>query len=116
MKLGVFTVLFRDMPFEQMLDKVAGMGIEAVEIGTGNYPGNAHCDPDEILADTETVRAFRRAVESRGLVISALSQHGNPLHPDQKAAHAAHETWRKTLQLAEQLEVPVVNAFSGCPG
>jgi sugar phosphate isomerase/epimerase len=59
---------------------------------------------------------FRRAVESRGLVISALSQHGNPVHPDRKTAEVAHETWRKTLQLAEQLEVSVVNAFSGCPG
>jgi sugar phosphate isomerase/epimerase len=31
-------------------------------------------------------------------------------------AQRAHDTWRKTVQLAELLEVPVVNAFSGCPG
>ena len=27
-----------------------------------------------------------------------------------------HETWRATVRLAELLEVPVVLAFSGCPG
>jgi sugar phosphate isomerase/epimerase len=116
MKLGVFTVLLGDIPFEPMLDKVAAMGIEAVEIGTGNFPGNAHCDPDQLLQEPARLSAFRRAVEERGLVISALSQHGNPVHPDAVAAAAAHETWRKTLRLAEALEVPVVNAFSGCPG
>ncbi|TMK56889.1 MAG: sugar phosphate isomerase/epimerase, partial [Actinobacteria bacterium] len=51
MKLGVFTVLYRDLPFEQMLDKVVELGLDAVELGTGNYPGDAHCKPDELLAD-----------------------------------------------------------------
>jgi sugar phosphate isomerase/epimerase len=92
------------------------MGVEAVELGTGNYPGSAHCDPDALLEDAGARRALRSAVESRGMIISALSQHGNPLHPDAAVAAAAHETWRKTVRLAGQLEVPVVNAFSGCPG
>ena len=116
MRLGVFTVLYQDLPFEQALDKLAGLGVEAVEVGTGNYPGSAHCDPDELLADEGKRRAFKQAIESRGLVLSALSQHGNPLHPDDAVASSSHETWRKTARLAELLEVPVVIAFSGCPG
>jgi sugar phosphate isomerase/epimerase len=116
MKLGVFTVLLRDLPFEEMLDKLQGLGIEAVEIGTGNYPGSHHCDVDELLGDAAKAEAFRRAVESRGMIISALSQHGNPLHPQEDVARPSHETWKKTVLLAELLEVPVVNAFSGCPG
>ncbi len=116
MKLGVFTVLYQKLPFEQALDKLASMGAEAVEIGTGNYPGNAHCRPQELLDDPGAAMRFRKAVEKRGLFISALSQHGNPLHPEAQVARDAHETWRATVQLAELLEVPVVNAFSGCPG
>jgi sugar phosphate isomerase/epimerase len=116
MKLGVFEVLYQGMPFEAALDKLAAMGVQAVEIGTGNYPGDAHCAPQELLADTAAARRFKDAVTSRGLVISALSQHGNPLHPDSGTAQASHETWRATVRLAELLEVPVVNAFSGCPG
>jgi sugar phosphate isomerase/epimerase len=116
MKLGVFTVLYQNVPFEDALDRLQALGVEAVEIGTGNYPGSRHCDPTELLADEERARAFRKEVERRGMVISALSQHGNPLHPQTEVAQRAHETWRATVQLAELLEVPVVNAFSGCPG
>jgi sugar phosphate isomerase/epimerase len=115
-KLGVFTVLYRDLPFEQMLDKVVELGLDAVELGTGNYPGDAHCKPDELLDDPGKAEAFRRAVESRGLVISGLSQHGNPVHPDPEFRERDRGVWQKTVRLAEVLEVPVVMAFSGCPG
>ncbi len=116
MKLGVLTVLYQDLSLVDALDKVAGMGVGAVELGTGNYPGKHHCDPDELLADEAAARGLTSAVGDRGLVISALSQHGNPLHPDPGLARASHETWRKTLRLAELLGVGVVNGFSGCPG
>ncbi len=116
MKLGVFTVLYQELPFEEMLDKVAGMGLEAVEIGTGNYPGGHHCDARALLGDPAKAKGYRRAIESRGLVISALSQHGNPVHPDPAFAERDRAVWQDTIRLAEVLEVPVVNAFSGCPG
>jgi sugar phosphate isomerase/epimerase len=115
-RLGVFTVLYSGKPLEEVLDHLAGLGVGAVELGTGGYPGNAHCDPDALLADQSKARRLRAAVERRGMIISALSQHGNPLHPDADVARTAHETWRKTAELASLLEVPVVNGFSGCPG
>jgi sugar phosphate isomerase/epimerase len=115
-RLGVFTVLFADLPFEAMLDRVAALGLDAVELGTGNYPGNAHCDPDILLGDSAAQRALLNAVEGRGLAISAFSCHGNPLHPDESFARESHETWRKTARLAVELGVEVVNCFAGCPG
>jgi len=95
---------------------VRAMGVEAVEIGTGNYPGDAHCKPGELLADETKAKAFRNAVEERGMIISALSQHGNPLHPDPAFRERDRAVWEDTIRLAEVLEVPVVCAFSGCPG
>jgi sugar phosphate isomerase/epimerase len=115
-KLGVLTVLYQQISRTDALDRIAGLGIDAVELGTGNYPGSQHCDPDELLGDQKAITQLKKDVESRGLMISALSCHGNPLHPDDKIATEAHETWRKTAQLANALEVPVVNLFSGCPG
>ncbi|MFD0590699.1 sugar phosphate isomerase/epimerase family protein [Paenibacillus sp. GCM10027627] len=116
MKLGVFSVLFAQKPLEEALDYIAAKGLDAVEIGTGGYPGNAHCDPDVLLADAGKLKAFKQAVESRGLMISALSCHANPLHP-QKPLAAEHDSIiRKTIELANRLEVEVVNTFSGCPG
>lgn len=116
MRLGLLTVLYSGKPLEEVLDKLVDMGVGAVELGTGGFPGNAHCDPDELLADESKARALKASIEGRGMIISALSQHGNPIHPDESFATASHETWRKTARLANLLEVPVVNGFSGCPG
>ena len=116
MKVGLFTVLFQQLPFEEALDKVKEYGLEAVEIGTGNYPGSDHCNPDELLQDKTKRDKFLRAVEDRGLTISALSCQGNPLHPNKEFARRNHETWQKTVELASELEIPVVCHFSGCPG
>ena len=45
-----------------------------------------------------------------------MSCHGNPLHPDAERARHDRDVNRKTILLAEQLGVPVVVDFSGCPG
>jgi sugar phosphate isomerase/epimerase len=116
MKIGVFTALYSDLTLEQVLTKLGGFGVETVELGTGNFPGSAHCDPELLLSDRAALERFQRAVAVSGLTISALSQHGNPLHPRDDVAQAAHHTWLRTVELAERLEVPTVIAFSGCPG
>ena len=116
MKLGVFTVLFADRPLEEALDRVVEAGLDCVEIGTGNYPGDAHCRPADLLADDAALDSFRRAIEGRGLQISALSCHGNPLHPRTEVASASHETFLRTVELAARLGVDRINLFSGCPG
>ena len=116
MRLGVFTVLFGDRPLEAALDRVVEAGLDCVEIGTGNYPGDAHCRPAELLADDAALARFRQAVASRGLEISALSCHGNPLHPRADVARASHETFIRTVELAARLGVDRINLFSGCPG
>ncbi|WP_130858905.1 sugar phosphate isomerase/epimerase family protein [Gracilibacillus phocaeensis] len=116
MKLGTFLVLFGDKPLEEALDTVQQAGLETVEIGTGGYPGNAHCNPAELLADQAKLEAFQQAIDSRGLTISALSCHGNPLHPNRDIANKHHQQFEQTVQLAEKLGVDTVVTFSGCPG
>lgn len=116
MKIGVFAVLFGDKPFEETLDYLVELGVEAVEIGTGAYPGNAHCNPAALLKSEGKLRAFRQAVDTRGLTISALSCHGNPLHPQKRIARAHHEIFLQTVELARRLDVQTVITFSGCPG
>jgi sugar phosphate isomerase/epimerase len=116
MKIGVLTAMLSGQPLEKALDYVAGAGVKVVELGSGNYPGNAHCNPNELLASETKRKQFMKALSSRGLTISALSCHGNPLHPVTKVAKAFHETHRKTVQLAEKLGIDRVVNFSGCPG
>lgn len=116
MKVGVFTVLLADRPLRQALGYAREVGCEAVELGCGGYPGDAHCDPERLLSDKEALDEFRRAVEEGGMEISALSCHGNPLHPDSERAAADDERFRDTVRLAAKLGVENVITFSGCPG
>jgi sugar phosphate isomerase/epimerase len=115
MKIGVFTVLFGETPLEETLDLVVDLGLDAVEIGTGAYPGNAHCNPAKLLASDRKLAAFRDAIARRGLAISALSCHGNPLHPKASIARAHHQVFEQTVALARRLDVETVITFSGCP-
>lgn len=116
MKLGVFAVLFSDYSFDTMLDYVKNAGLQAVEIGTGGNPGTAHCNLDELINDEEKRKRYLEKIHSRGLTISAFSCHDNPISPNIKQAKNAHDTFIKTVRLAEMMEVPVVNTFSGVPG
>ncbi|MGH9764343.1 MAG: sugar phosphate isomerase/epimerase family protein, partial [Blastocatellia bacterium] len=116
MKLGVFTPLFGKLKFEQMLEKVKAYGLDCIELGTGNYPGSDHLDIDALLDNSARQKEYLKKIADAGLSISALSCHGNPVHPNRETAHEHHEIFRKTVLLAEQLGVPVVVGFSGCPG
>ena len=82
----------------------------------GASPGEAHCDAAELLADEEKRKAFMDTLNKYGLEISALSSHGNMVHPDKAIAKSFDDDLTNAILLAEKLGVPVVNTFSGCPG
>lgn len=116
MKLGVFTALFAKMSINDVIKYVTKLGLEAVEIGTGNYPGSPHINVSELLSNTQKIKEYKKKISDNGLEISALSCHGNPLHPDKSFAEAHHKVHRNTVVLAEKLGVKTVINFSGCPG
>ncbi len=115
MRVGVFTPLLAQLPLQDVLMKLKTLDICTVELGTGNYPGDAHCKLS-MLDNANQLAEFKGILADQGCGISALSCHGNPLHPNQARAQLARETNRKTILLAEKLGVPVVVDFSGCPG
>ena len=115
MKIGVFTPLLSKMPLPGVLDKLAALNIHTVELGTGNYPGDAHC-PLSLLDHPHSPAAFLQMLVDHGASISALSCHGNPLYPDPARAAHDRDVSRRTIILAEKLGVRTVVDFSGCPG
>jgi len=115
MRIGVFTPLFQTFPFEEALDKAVAAGVSAVEIGTGGYPGSHHCPMDELLESEGKRESYMEAITSRGLILSALSCHYEPLHPNEELAKESDEIFRKSVRLTSLLEVPVVNVLSSCP-
>jgi sugar phosphate isomerase/epimerase len=114
--IGVFDPVYADLSLDAMLEKISALGLEAVEIGTGGYPGTPHCPVDELLADSGKLKAWQKKFADRHIRVATLSCHGNPVHPDAAIAHRDDEAFRHTVLLAEKLGVEVIVGFSGCPG
>lgn len=116
MKLGVLTVLFADKNLNDTLEYLSNTGVDTVEIGTGGYPGKSHADPDILLNDEEKLQEFKDTINKYDMEISALSCHGNPVHPQKEIAKKFHTDFEKTVLLAGKLGINRINTFSGCPG
>lgn len=117
MRLGLFTPVFADLSFDQLLERLKRYPqISTLELGCGGWPGSSHMEPAGLLANPTTAKTYRSKISDAGLSISALSCHGNPVHPDPSIATADDATFRQAVRVAELLEVPVVVTFSGCPG
>lgn len=117
MEFGLFTAVFNALTFDELLVELKRYStITALEIGTGGWPGRSHIDPEALLGSREAAGDYRVRLQDAGLTISALSCHGNPVHPREEIARRDHKLFRTTVRLAERLQVPVVITFSGCPG
>jgi len=115
MRVGVFTPLLSQLPLAEVLRKLSALHITTVELATGNYVGDAHCKLS-MLENNAVLSDFKKMIADHGFSISALSCHGNALHPDKQIAQQHREVSRKTILLAEGLGVSTMVDFSGCPG
>lgn len=116
MRLGLLTVPFSALSFEDMVKHVATLGVQDIELGTGGYTNNCHCDVQELLLHPHKIKEMRELLDAYGMGISALSCHGNPVHPNAEIARRDHKIYQDTLKIAELLGVDTVVTFSGCPG
>ncbi|MEG0580142.1 MAG: sugar phosphate isomerase/epimerase [Niameybacter sp.] len=116
MKIGVFTVALGNKTLDEACAFFKENGANAVEIGCGGFPGKSHCDPKVLLADPQKLEEFKATIARHDLVISALSCHANPVHPNKDMAKAFDEDLTDAILLAEKLGINIVNTFSGCPG
>jgi len=116
MKLGVMNPAVASMPFEKAMKYLASLGVECVELGAGGYPGDAHIKPTELIGHPENVEKIKNLIKENNLEISAISCHGNPLHPNKEIAEKFHNEFKNAILVAELLNVNTIIGFSGCPG
>ncbi len=116
MKLGVLTVPLQAMSTEDAFKYLHSLGVQTVELGTGGYTNGNHCNPDVLLADETKIDELKALLKTYDLEISALSCHGNPVHPDKAVAAEYHRVFVNTCKLAQKLGVDTIVTFSGCPG
>lgn len=116
MKLSAFAVLYKDLPLPEVLDIFKAKGILFAEIGSGGFIGKNHCDPQKLIQNRDAREKFRDLFTSRGMAISSLSCHGNPVHPQQHLALSYRQDIQDSIDLAALLGVETIVTFSGCPG
>lgn len=116
MKLGVLTVPLGSMPLKEAAEYLAGLGVQALELGAGGCPGKAHLDPEKLLGHKDKIDEVKKIMKDNNLEISVLSTHGNAVHPNKEIAKMYHDDFENTVRLANELEVDTVVTFSGCPG
>lgn len=113
MKLGVMSTLFGGMKLDDALDYCAKLGLDAIELPAGAYPG----DPwklSGIHKEKTRLRKLKAKLANHGLTVEGIAVHGNPVHPNKKIAAAHHKAHRNGVLLAAEFKTVVVN-FSGCP-
>jgi sugar phosphate isomerase/epimerase len=114
MKLGVMAACFAGMKLDAALDYCADVGLDAIELPAGGYPG----DPwklSGIHANKKKLEEMKAKLKDRGLEVHGIACHGNPVHPDKKIAAAHQKAHRNAVLLAKEFKTVVIN-FSGCPG
>ena len=84
MKLGVFTPVFGKLAFPEMLDgRRRPAARERPRTGHRRLAGaRSHRPRRACWRARATPTTYRQRIADAGLTISALSCHGNPLHPD----------------------------------
>jgi DNA-(apurinic or apyrimidinic site) lyase len=115
MDIGVLTVPLGDEPLDDAAAYLDGIGVDAVELGVGGWPGEDHVDRERLLDDAGAREELLALLDDHGLRVSALATHNNPLHPDEERAAAADRELRQAIELADLLGVDTVTCFSGLP-
>jgi len=115
MEIGCNVVPFGGQELEEVLEYLSGLGAEAVELGSGGVLGQDFLPRDEYLDNPDKQAELLDTLDEYGFYISSLSAHDNPLHPDEEKAEQSDRDLRESIELADQLGVDVVNAFSGLP-
>ncbi len=116
MKLGVMNPAVASMPFREAMKYLSSLGVDCVELGAGGYPGDAHIKPAELIGNPKNVEEIKNILKENKLEISAISCHGNPLHPNRAVADKFHNEFKNAILVAELLGVDTIIGFSGCPG
>lgn len=116
MKLSVFSPVLADMPLSDALAFLRDLGAEQMELGCGGYPGTAHADINVLSESDAEIKKVNDAFAQNELTVSALSVHGNGVHPNKEIAKKSTNELIAAIKTARKLGTDKVVTFSGCPG
>lgn len=103
---------FRDnTTIEEMVDKVAGLGYEYIELS----PREDFCPFYKYpKVDKAKIASLKKRLRDTGLKISSLLPLYNWAGPDEEQRQAAVRNWKRVIEIAVELDVNLMNSeFSG---
>lgn len=114
MKLSICTDVFADYSYEEMLDKVKALGIDAVEMTAGGWGARKHVNTQELLNDEKKLEEFKQELEKRQMQISALNTSCNQLWPSE-TGKVYSDSMYDCVRLAKKLGVKKIVCMAGLP-
>lgn len=116
MKISVVSSILGDYSLDESLKYLSGLGVDEFELGVGGYPGKAHADALVLSKDKAAREKLLETFKRYNMGISALSVHGNCVHPNKETAAKFEADFEAACVLAGQIGIDRIVTFSGCPG
>jgi sugar phosphate isomerase/epimerase len=114
MKIGMVTDSLGHMPYAEMLDMAAALGISGVEFNACNWTSAPHFNLARLVKDASARTTLLADLRARNLDVIALNANGNQLHPTDGKRQS--DDLYDTIRVAGELGVKTVVCMSGLPG
>jgi sugar phosphate isomerase/epimerase len=114
MKLGLLTASLGERPVEEVIERAAAMGLDALELAAWPKPLSRPFTAAHVATGDSSERTRLKAVLAKHeLELAALAYYDNPLHSDASERDRVHEHLRHVIELAGELGCPLVGTFIG---
>lgn len=113
MRIGLIMDGLSEVSLSEALDTAAAVGVEVVELPTGNWSSAPHIDLAELMSDASARKRLQDDISSRGLRVESFNCSGNQFHPKHGAAHA--KVVEDTIRLSGEFGLEKVVMMSGLP-
>lgn len=111
MKIALDPHMIRHMPIPKMVDKVAEMGYEYIELSPRDDFMPFYKYP---RVDKARIKELKDALRDTGVKLSSLLPMQHWAGPDEEDREAAVRNWKRVIEIAVELEVNVLNSeFTG---
>lgn len=115
MRIGLVTDCLAQLPFDELLETAANLGIQCLEFGCGGWSSAPHVNLELLLENEAERENFVAKIRDHGLEISALNCSGNQLAPGERGK-SNDRVVRNTMKLAQLIGIRRIVMMSGLPG
>ncbi|BAB06029.1 sugar phosphate isomerase/epimerase [Halalkalibacterium halodurans] len=111
MKIALDPYMYRHLPIPKMVDKVAELGYNYIELSPRDDFMPFYKYP---RVDKARIKEFKKALSDTGVQLSSLLPMQHWAGPDEEDREAAVRNWKRVIEIAVEMDVQVLNTeFTG---